>query len=46
MRETVEFVREGWYGNVAQWETNNQHMNDNYRCHRKEPTDCKALFNH
>jgi DDE superfamily endonuclease len=47
MKETVKYVREGWYGNVREWEDNNLTINnDDYRRTLKEPVDCEALFDH
>jgi hypothetical protein len=47
MKETVKYVREGWYGNLDEWDNNDDnYLRLTYRDTRKEPTDCNALFNH
>jgi transposase len=46
MKQTVELVREGWYGNIQQWESGNQKFRNDYRRVRKEPVDCNALVMH
>lgn len=46
MKETVMNVREGWYGNIHDWEANDAHLLSDYRRQRKEPADCHRLFQH
>jgi hypothetical protein len=44
MKETVEYVREGWYGNLEEYDKDNNQFT--YRRVRKEPTNCYSLFMH
>jgi hypothetical protein len=44
MRETVANLREGWYGNIQNWDSFMKDNPDDYQRHRKEPVDCKKLF--
>jgi hypothetical protein len=46
MRETVKYVREGWYGNEESWDKNNDEIRSDYCNVRKQATDCNALFQH
>jgi DDE superfamily endonuclease len=46
MKETVENVREGWYGNAIQWDRGTYKYKDDYRRQRKEAVDCSRLFKH
>lgn len=43
MKETINNVREGWYGNIKQWDSGDVDTTD-YRRYRKDPVDCFKLF--
>jgi hypothetical protein len=48
MMETVNNLREGWYGNLSKYDTqlNESQMEEDYNNIKKYPVDCLKLFNH
>lgn len=44
MKETIEYLREGWYGNEKQWEQGK--LTGDSRRYLKQPASCMKLFNH
>jgi hypothetical protein len=46
MRETVQRVREGWYGSIDKRNEGDEEVRSNYRDRHKAAINCNALFEH